>query len=95
MRGSTRAKAHRRLVQMAEETNSSPREMLDQAIENERPVCFFSRQIWRAKVRQNKKAWKAWRAAATIGPYNTERRFAGKTAARTSSRPNLVSPKGS
>ena len=55
--------AHRRLVQMAEQTNSSLQEMLDQAIENERGRLLLQQtNLAYAKLRQNKKAWKAWRA---------------------------------
>jgi len=55
--------AHRRLVQMAEQTNSSLQEMLDQAIENERRRLLLQQtNLAYAKLRQNKKAWKAWRA---------------------------------
>ena len=48
---------------MAEETNTSLQEMLNQAIENERRRLLLE-QTNRAyaKLRQNKKAWKAWRA---------------------------------
>ena len=55
--------AHRRLAQMAEETNSSLQETLDRAIENERRRLILE-QTNRAysNLRQNKKAWKAWRA---------------------------------
>ena len=55
--------AHRKLVQMAEQTNSSLQEMLDQAIENERRRLLLEQtNLAYAKLRQNKKAWKAWRA---------------------------------
>jgi len=55
--------AHRRLVQMAKQTNSSLQEMLDQAIENERRRLLLQQtNLAYAKLRQNKKAWKAWRA---------------------------------
>jgi hypothetical protein len=55
--------AHRSLSQMAEETNSSLQETLDRAIENERRRLLLERtnQAY-SKLRQNKKAWKAWRA---------------------------------
>ena len=54
---------HRSLAQIAEETNSSLQETLDRAIENERRRLLLE-QTNRAyaKLRQNKKAWKAWRA---------------------------------
>jgi len=54
---------HRSLAQMAEETNASLQETLDRAIENERRRLLLE-QTNRAysKLRQNKKAWKAWRA---------------------------------
>jgi RecB family exonuclease len=55
--------AHRHLAQMAEETNTSLQEMLDQAIENERRRRLLERtNVAYLKLRQNKKAWKAWRA---------------------------------
>jgi predicted transcriptional regulator len=55
--------AHRRLVQMAEQTNSSLQQVLDQAIENERRRLLLEQTNFAyAKLRQNKKAWKAWRA---------------------------------
>ena len=48
---------------MAEQTNSSPQEMLDQAIENERRRLLLQQtNLAYAKLRQNKKAWKTWRA---------------------------------
>jgi hypothetical protein len=55
--------AHRSLAQMAEQTNSSLQETLDRAIENERRRLLLERtnQAY-SKLRQNKKAWKAWRA---------------------------------
>jgi predicted transcriptional regulator len=55
--------AHRSLAQMAEQTNRSLQEMLDRAIENERRRLLLERtnQAY-AKLRQDKKAWKAWRA---------------------------------
>jgi predicted transcriptional regulator len=55
--------AHRSLVQIAEETNSSLQETLDRAIENKRRRRLLE-QTNRAysKLRQNKKAGKAWLA---------------------------------
>ncbi len=48
---------------MAEQTNTSLQQMLDQAIENERRrVLPQQTNLAYAKLRQNKKAWKAWRA---------------------------------
>ena len=48
---------------LAEETNSSLQQMLDQAIENERRRLLLERtNLAYSKLRQNKKAWKAWRA---------------------------------
>jgi len=48
---------------MAEETNRSLQEMLDRAIENERRRLLLERTNRAyAKLRQNKKAWEAWRA---------------------------------
>ena len=48
---------------MAEQTNSSMQEVLDQAIENERRRLLLQQtNLAYAKLRQNKKAWKAWRA---------------------------------
>jgi len=48
---------------MAEQTNSSLQEMLDQAIENERRRLVLQQtNLAYAKLRQNKKAWNAWRA---------------------------------
>jgi predicted transcriptional regulator len=54
--------AHQSLRQMAEETNSSLQQMLDQAIENQRRRLLLERAN-RAygKLRQDKKAWRAWR----------------------------------
>jgi hypothetical protein len=47
---------------MAEETNSSLQEMLDQAIENQRRRLLLERANRAyAKLRQDKKAWRAWR----------------------------------
>jgi predicted transcriptional regulator len=55
--------AHRSLSQIAEETNSSLQETLDRAIENERRRLLLERTNRAySKLRQNKKAWKAWRA---------------------------------
>jgi len=55
--------AHRSLAQMAEDANTSLQEMLDQAIENERRRLLLERtNVAYLKLRQNKKAWKAWRA---------------------------------
>ena len=57
------AAAHRSLAQMAEQTDSSLQEMLDRAIENERRRLLLERtNLAYSKLRQNKKAWKAWRA---------------------------------
>ena len=48
---------------MAEETNTSLQEMLDHAIENERRRLLLERTNFAyLKLRQNKKAWGAWRA---------------------------------
>ncbi len=55
--------AHRSLAQMAEDTNTSLQEMLDQAVENERRRLLLERtNLAYSKLRQDKKAWKAWRA---------------------------------
>ena len=55
--------AHRSLAKMAEQTNTSLQQMLDQAIEHERRRLLLERtNLAYAKLRQNKKAWKAWRA---------------------------------
>jgi hypothetical protein len=55
--------AHRSLAEMAAQTNTSLQEMLDQAIENERRRLLLERtNVAYSKLRQNKKAWKAWRA---------------------------------
>lgn len=55
--------AHQSLRQMAEETNSSLQEMLDQAIENQRRRLLLERTNRAyAELRQNKKAWRAWRS---------------------------------
>jgi predicted transcriptional regulator len=55
--------AHRSLTQMAEQTNTSLQEMLDRAVENERRRLLLERtNLAYSKLRQNKKAWKAWRA---------------------------------
>ena len=55
--------AHRSVARMAEETNTSLQEMLDHAIENERRRLFLERtNLAYLKLRQNKKAWRAWRA---------------------------------
>jgi len=54
---------HRSLAQMAEETNASLQETLDRAIENERRRLLLEQtNLAYSKLRQNKKAWKAWRA---------------------------------
>ena len=54
--------AHRSLAKMAEQTNSSLQATLDRAIENERRRLLLERtNVAYAKLRQNKKAWKAWR----------------------------------
>ena len=48
---------------MAEETSSSLQEMLDQAIENQRRRLLLERANRAyAKLRQDKKAWRAWRS---------------------------------
>jgi hypothetical protein len=48
---------------MAKKTNTSLQEMLDQAIENERRRLLLERtNLAYLKLRQNKKAWRAWRA---------------------------------
>jgi mRNA-degrading endonuclease RelE of RelBE toxin-antitoxin system len=55
--------AHQSLRQMAEETNSSLQETLDQAIENQRRRLLLERANRAyAKLRQDKKAWRAWRS---------------------------------
>ena len=55
--------AHRSLARMAEQTNTSLQEMLDRAVENERRRLLLERtNLAYSKLRQNKKAWKAWRA---------------------------------
>jgi predicted transcriptional regulator len=55
--------AHRSLAKMAEQTNTSLQQMLDQAIEHERRRLLLERTNRAyAKLRQDKKAWKAWRA---------------------------------
>lgn len=55
--------AHRSLAQMAEQTNRSLQEMLDRAIEHERRRLLLERtNLAYTKLRQNKKAWQAWRA---------------------------------
>ena len=47
---------------MAKETNSSLQEMLDLAIENQRRQLLLERtNLAYAKLRQNKKSWKAFR----------------------------------
>ena len=48
---------------MAKQTNSSFQETLDRAIENERRRLLLERvnQAY-SKLRQDKKAWKAWQA---------------------------------
>lgn len=48
---------------MAEQTNTSLQQMLDQAIEHERRRLFLERaNLAYSKLRQNKKEWRAWRA---------------------------------
>jgi hypothetical protein len=55
--------SHRSLAKMAEQTNTSLQEMLDRAVENERRRLLLERtNLAYSKLRQNKKAWKAWRA---------------------------------
>ena len=55
--------AHHSLTRMARQTNTSLQKMLDQAIENERRRLFLERaNLAYSKLRQNKKAWKKWRA---------------------------------
>ncbi len=55
--------AHRSLAKMAEQTNTSLQEMLDRAVENERRRLLLERTNRAySKLRQNKKAWEAWRA---------------------------------
>jgi predicted transcriptional regulator len=57
------AAAHRSLAEMAEQTDSSLQEMLDQAVEHERRRLLLERaNLAYSKLRQDKKAWKAWRA---------------------------------
>jgi hypothetical protein len=47
---------------MARETNSTLQQMLDQSIENQRRRLLLERANHAyAKLRQNKKAWNAWR----------------------------------
>ncbi len=48
---------------MAKATNSSLQEMLDLAIENQRRRLLLEQtNLAYSKLRQNKKAWQAWRA---------------------------------
>jgi hypothetical protein len=48
---------------MAEETSSSLQEMLDHAIESQRRRLLLERvNRAYAKLRQDKKAWRAWRS---------------------------------
>ena len=55
--------AHASLTKMARETNSTLQQMLDQAIETQRRRLLLERANHAyAKLRQNKKAWNAWRA---------------------------------
>ena len=55
--------AHHSLTQMAKATNSSLQEMLDLAIENQRRRLLLEQtNLAYSKLRQNKKAWQAWRA---------------------------------
>jgi hypothetical protein len=55
--------AHCSLAKMAEQTNTSLQQMLDQAIEHERRRLLLERaNLAYSKLRQNKKAWEAWRA---------------------------------
>jgi predicted transcriptional regulator len=55
--------AHRSLAKMAEQTNTSLQQMLDQAVEHERRRLLLEQaNLAYSKLRQNKKAWKAWRA---------------------------------
>jgi mRNA-degrading endonuclease RelE of RelBE toxin-antitoxin system len=55
--------AHQSLTKMARETNSTLQEILDQAIENQRRRLLLERaNRGYAKLRQDKKAWEAWRA---------------------------------
>ncbi len=55
--------AHQSLTQMAKATNSSLQEMLDLAIENQRRRLLLEQtNLAYSKLRQNKKAWQAWRA---------------------------------
>jgi len=55
--------AHRSLAKMAEQTNTSLQEMLDRAVENERRRLLLERTNRAySKLRQNEKAWEAWRA---------------------------------
>jgi hypothetical protein len=55
--------AHQSLAQMAKETKSSLQEMLDLAIENQRRRLLLERtNVAYSKLRQNKRAWEAWRA---------------------------------
>jgi len=57
------AAAHRSLAKMAEQTNTSLQEMLDRAVEHERRRLLLERtNLAYSKLRQNKKAWEAWRA---------------------------------
>ena len=55
--------AYQSLTQMAKATNSSLQEMLDLAIENQRRRLLLEQtNLAYSKLRQNKKAWQAWRA---------------------------------
>lgn len=48
---------------MAEQTHTSLQEMLDRSVENERRRLLLEQtNLAYSKLRQNKKAWKAWRA---------------------------------
>ena len=55
--------AHHNLARMAKEANTSLQEMLDRAVENERRRLLLERaNCGYAKLRQDKKAWRAWRS---------------------------------
>ncbi len=55
--------AHRSLTRMAEETNSSLLEMLDQAIEYQRRrLLLEGANRAYARLRKNDKDWKKWQA---------------------------------
>jgi hypothetical protein len=54
--------AHRRLVAMAKQMNSSLQEVLEEAIENQRRMLLLENSnAAYAKLRANKKAWREWK----------------------------------